>query len=179
VPDGPAPGPSRVELVPVEDTVLERLVAVAVADASAGEVTPPLTAGEGWSPERVDWLRTFHRERRGGLAGPCREATWAVVVDGGVAGSVRLRQVDQPGVVETGIWLCRAARGRGVGAGALAAVVRTAAALGYAELRAETTRGNRPASAVLAAAGFALDPPTGTGVVVARLLMSDPRRAGG
>jgi RimJ/RimL family protein N-acetyltransferase len=179
VPDGPpGRGGRPVELLPVDELVLERLVAVAVADAAAREVTPPLTAGEGWSAQRVDWLRSFHRERRAGLEGPQGEATWAVVVDGAVVGSVRLRQTAEPGVVETGIWLARAARGRGTGRRALAEVVRAGRSLGYAELRAETTSGNRPALALLAAVGFHLDLPDDAGIVVARLELAAPAAGG-
>jgi hypothetical protein len=85
--------------VPVDEGVRERLVAVAIADPAAREATSPLTAGEDWSAERAGWLRSFHRERRAGLAGPLREATWAVVVDGAVAGAARLRQTAATGVV--------------------------------------------------------------------------------
>jgi RimJ/RimL family protein N-acetyltransferase len=174
---GSAPRHAALELVPVDDEVLERLVTVAVTDASAREVTPPVTAGEQWSPERVDWLRAFHRARRAGLAGPHQEATWAVRVDGAVVGSVRLRRTVDAGVLETGIWLTRSARGRGTGARALAAVIATARPLGH-ELRAETTGGNRPALTVLAAAGFTLDPPDGAGAVVARLRLREQTAAG-
>jgi RimJ/RimL family protein N-acetyltransferase len=168
-----------VELVPVDEDVLERLVTVAVSDAAAREVTPPVTAGDEWTPERVDWLRDFHRERRAGLAGPHQEATWAVRVDGAVAGSVRLRWTADPGVLETGIWLARSVRGRSAGTGALAAVITTGRSLGATELRAETTRGNRPALAVLAAAGFTLDPADGGDGVVARLRLGDRAEARG
>ena len=179
------PGGREVELVGVDEPLLAELVAVAVGNAAAAEVTPPLTPGDAWSPERVEWLRTYHRERRGGLAvGPHREATWAVVVDGAVAGAVRLRHTGLPGGggdggAETGMWLARSARGRGIGARALAAVVGTARSLGYAELRAETSSGNRPALAVLTAAGFVLDPPDEAGVVVARLALTAPETVAG
>src|SRR3954447_8170607 len=108
------PDPRRVELVAVDDDVLWRLVAVAVQDAAAAEVTPPVGAGAGWTSQRVDWLRAYHRDRRPGLDGPLGEATWAVVVDGEVAGAVRLHRTAETGTAETGIWLARSARGRGV-----------------------------------------------------------------
>ena len=173
---GSAPRHTAVELVPVDEDVLERLVTVAVTDASAREVTPPVSAGEEWSPERVHWLRAFHRARRAGLAGPHREATWAVLVDGAVVGSVRLRRTVDPGVLETGIWL---ARGRGTGARALAAVIATARSRGHVELRAETTGGNRAALAALASAGFTLAPADGAGAVVARVRLRGQPTAGG
>jgi RimJ/RimL family protein N-acetyltransferase len=163
-----------VELVRVDDAVLDRLIAVAVTDAAAPEVTPPLTPGESWTPERVDWLRSFHRDRRAGLDGGRQEATWAVVVDGEVTGSVRLRRTAVPGVLETGIWLAGSARGRGTGARALAALVQEARSRGCRELRAETRATNRPAMAVLTSVGFLLDPPDEAGVVTARLGIADP-----
>ena len=58
-------------------------------------------------------------------------------------------------MLETGIWLTRGARGRGVGRRALGAVLEQAPALGAHEVRADTTRGNGPALAVLRDLGFA------------------------
>jgi len=52
---------------------------VAITEALADEVTPPLTAGNAWTPIRIAWLRDFHRGRRGGLDGLAREATWATL----------------------------------------------------------------------------------------------------
>lgn len=80
-------------LVAVDETVLEKLVHAATTDAAADEVTPPLTPGSDWTPARVAWLRSFHRDRRAGLASSAAEATWAVVVDERVVGSVRLKRV--------------------------------------------------------------------------------------
>lgn len=136
--------------------MLEQLVQVATVDASADEVTPALTAGNCWTARRVAWLRDFHRARRTGLAGPAGEATWAVVVDERVVGSVRLKRTETPGVLETGAWLTRAARGRGVGRAAAAAVLREAAAAGADAVRADTTTGNAAALGVLYRLGFRL-----------------------
>ena len=145
---------SGVRLRPVDDATLSRLVAAALADAAPGEVTPPLTPGTRWTPERVRWLQRFHVERRAGLDGPAGEATWAVELDGAVVGAVRLKRTAEPGVLETGIWLTRGARGRGIGRRALGGVLDEAAALGAYEVAAETTRGNGPALAVLRNLGF-------------------------
>lgn len=90
--------PGAVDLRPVDEATLERMIAAALADASADEVTPPLVRGEEWTPERIDWMRTLHRERRAGLDGPAGEATWAVVADGEVVGAVRLKRTGEPGV---------------------------------------------------------------------------------
>jgi RimJ/RimL family protein N-acetyltransferase len=147
-----------VRLVAVDDTVLEQLVQAAVTEAVADEVTPPLTAGPSWTPTRVAWLRDFHRDRRLGLAGPAGEASWAVVFDERVVGSVRLRQCEAAGVLETGIWLTRGARGRGIGRAAMTAVLDEAADLGAQEVHAQTTVDNVVAQGVLRRLGFHLEP---------------------
>jgi len=145
---------SGVRLRPVDDATLSRLVGAALADAAPNEVTPPLTPGTTWTPESIRWLQRFHVERRAGLDGPAGEATWAVDLDGAVVGAVRLKRTAEPGVLETGIWLTRGARGRGVGRRAMGAVLDEALALGAHEVVAETTRGNWPALAVLRNLGF-------------------------
>jgi RimJ/RimL family protein N-acetyltransferase len=146
----------RVALVVMDEAVLEELVGVATTDAAADEVTPRLSADGSWTPAGVRWLRSFHRDRRAGLDGPAREATWAVVVGERVVGAVRLRRADPPGVLETGIWLSRRVRGRGVAGAALAAVLQQAAEAGAVAVRADTTAGNGAALAVLQRAGFEL-----------------------
>ena len=73
-----APRSRRVSLVAVDEAVLTRLVGAALSGAQPDEVTPPLPPGDRWGPERIEWLRRFHRDRRLGLEGPLGEATWAV-----------------------------------------------------------------------------------------------------
>jgi RimJ/RimL family protein N-acetyltransferase len=165
----PSDDPSSVGLIAVDEEALEQLVHAAVSDASADEVTPPLNAGAEWTPARVAWLETFHRDRRAGISGATGEATWAVVVGSAVVGSVRLKSTNEPGVLETGIWLTRSSRGRGVAVAAMAAVLRTAAALGAQEVRADTTTGNISALGVLRRLGFDLEVTDGDSVR-ARLL---------
>lgn len=58
-----------VSLVAVDEIALDELVAVATIGAAANEVTPPLTAGDSWTHERVAWLEGFHGQRRDGLTG--------------------------------------------------------------------------------------------------------------
>jgi RimJ/RimL family protein N-acetyltransferase len=157
-----------VELRPVTEAVLARLVTAALHGATADEVTPPLTPGPAWTDERVAWLRAFHRDRRAGLDGVPAEATWAVVTSAGgadgdrVVGAVRLRRTDGGGVLEAGIWLTRDARGRGVGRTAVELVLDRARGTGASVVRAETTPGNTRALAVLRALGFAVDVRGGT-----------------
>lgn len=164
---------SSVVLVAVDDTVLAQLVHAATTDALADEVTPPLTAGRAWTSERVAWLRDFHRVRRAGLAGPTGEATWAVVVDELVVGSVRLKHTDEPGVLEMGIWLTHGVRGRGVGRATTATALRQATSLGASGVRADTTVSNGGALAVLRRFGFTLTP-ADDGQNVRALLLLDP-----
>lgn len=162
-----------VGLVAVGDTVLEQLVDAAITEAVADEVTPSLTAGRSWTPTRVTWLRDFHRDRRAGLAGPAGEASWAVVFDERVVGSVRLKQTAEPGVLETGIWLTRGVRGRGVGRAAMSAVLHEAATLGASEVRADTTVANAAALGLLRRLGFDLTPADdGPGVRAVLLLVA-------
>jgi RimJ/RimL family protein N-acetyltransferase len=156
--------PSPVGLIAVDEAVLEQLVQAAVSDASADEVTPPFSAGAEWTPARVAWLESFHRDRRAGFSGAAAEATWAVVVGNAVVGSVRLRCTNEQGVFETGVWLTRSSRGRGVAVAAMAAVLRKAAALGAHGVRADTTTGNTSALGVLRRLGFDLEVTDGDGV---------------
>lgn len=157
--------------------MLEWLVGAALADAAADEVTPPLTAGPAWTPERVAWLRAHHLCCRSGLDGEAGEATWAVLLDGEVVGAVRLARVDD-GVLETGAWLTRGARGRGVGTAALRLVLEQAAASRATVVRAETTAGNGAALSALRRIGFTCRADAG-GAVRARLALGlGPRQVG-
>ena len=165
VPPREDPEEWKVELLSVDQYVLEQLVNAAVADASVNEVTPPVPPSDEWVPERIEWLRTFHRRRQQGIAGPDREATWAVVARGDVVGSIRLKRIANSDNVEVGLWLVRRVRGSGVGRRALAAVLEEARALGVAAVRADTTATNRAALAVLAAFGFECTPVEDDGVI--------------
>ncbi len=148
--------PRSVQLVAVDEQVLDQLVDAALAGAEPDEVTAPVPGGPGWSPERVEWLRRFHRDRRSGLGGPPGEATWAVVAGGRVVGAVRLGRTADPDVLETGIWLTRGARGAGVGSRAVGAVLARAADSGARAVRADTGTANGPALALLRRSGFQL-----------------------
>lgn len=191
-----------VALLDVSEDVLEQLLELALRDADADEVTPPLGTTAGWNTDRISWFREFHRAAAAGLDGPAGQKTWAISCDGQMAGSVRLRRMDPepaaadegwagggagavgaagagPGAVaggggyagpsdgaeagagggralETGIWLARSFRGRGVGREALRLVKARAASAGAAVLVAETTAGNVGALALLKYAGAEL-----------------------
>jgi hypothetical protein len=97
-------------LLSVDDDALERLLATAVTDADPAEVMPPVAGPAGWTAQRQDAFRAFHRARRGGLAGALHESTFAVAADGLIVGSARL-ELKEPGTLEAGLWLARSARG--------------------------------------------------------------------
>ena len=180
-----------VALLDVTDAVLEQLLELALRDADADEVTPPLGAAAGWNTDRISWFREFHRAAAAGLDGPARQKSWAISCDGQLAGSIRLQwkeaepaEVGPTGVeptevgggvaaggagsglagdgsggggaLETGIWLARSFRGRGVGREALRLVKERAASAGAAVLVADTTAGNVSALALLKSAGAEL-----------------------
>ena len=113
----------RVQLLDVTAGIVEELLDVALADAAPDDVTPPLGETDGWNPERIGWFREYHRAAAAGLDGPAAQKTWAVSCDGHIAGSIRLRRPgaapSEGGPLETGLWLGRSFRGRGIGREAL------------------------------------------------------------
>lgn len=149
----PSPDP-RVFLADVTEDVLDELLALALNDTDADEITPPLGTAEGWNTERISWFREHHRAAEAGLDGPAARKTWALYSHGALAGSVRLRRTG-PGstALETGIWLARSLRGQGIGREALRQVKAQAARSGATVLEAETTAGNAGALALLRSAG--------------------------
>jgi [ribosomal protein S5]-alanine N-acetyltransferase len=146
-----------VRLHVLDEPTLARLVAAAVADADPTEVIPPVPGSVGWDAAARERLRTMHRECRPGLRGPLRQETYAVLVDGKPAGAIRLCDIGA-GVFETGMWLTRAARGRGAGSAALAALIERARAVGAVTLVADTAVDNIAAQRALQRLGFDLAP---------------------
>ncbi|MGP4032683.1 GNAT family N-acetyltransferase [Pseudarthrobacter sp. 1C304] len=144
-----------VRLVDVSGAVLEQLLVVAIQDADADEVTPPLGSAAGWNSERISWFREYHHAAAG-LDGPAQQKSWAISAGGKLAGSIRLRRTG-PDTLETGIWLARSHRGKGIAREALRLVTERAAASGAAFLEADTTAGNTAALALLRSAGAAFE----------------------
>jgi RimJ/RimL family protein N-acetyltransferase len=144
-----------VRLADIDEAMLERLLSLAREDAAPDEVTPPLGQEAGWNAERVDWFRSYHRAAAAGLDGPAQEKTWAVLCGDGPAGCVRLKLTGE-GTAETGIWLGRRYRGRGVGAAALDLVLAEAERAGLRQVVASTTAGNTGAQRLLTSAGAVL-----------------------
>ena len=83
-----------VALLDVSEALLEQLLELALRDADADEVTPPLGTTPGWNTDRISWFREFHRASAAGLDGPAGQKSWAISCDGQLAGSVRLRRTD-------------------------------------------------------------------------------------
>ncbi|HJW00615.1 MAG TPA: GNAT family N-acetyltransferase [Arthrobacter sp.] len=144
-----------IRLADVDEPMLERLLSLAIRDASPDEVTPPPGSGTGWNAERTGWFRAYHRSAAAGLDGPAAEKSWAVLCDGNPAGSVRLKRATE-GTAETGIWLARSYRGCGAGSAALSLVLAEARRAGLRRVIARTTAGNIGAQRLLTAAGAQL-----------------------
>jgi RimJ/RimL family protein N-acetyltransferase len=119
---------------------------------------PPVAGPAGWTAQREDAFRAFHRARRAGLTGGHHESTFAVAADGEIVGSARL-ELKEPGTLEAGLWLARSARGRGIGTAVLRALLEEAAKAGAVTVVAETTAGNTAAVGVLRHSGgmFSVD----------------------
>jgi RimJ/RimL family protein N-acetyltransferase len=139
----------NVRLTPVDEQTLEPLLCVAVAQAEPDEVMPPVQAPAGWSHGRQEAFRRFHRSNYGGLDGPAHTLMYAIVRDGDVVGMIRIARRDEPDTVETGMWLGRSARGRGIGVAALRLLLAEAAHAGACRAVAETTSHNTAALVVL------------------------------
>jgi [ribosomal protein S5]-alanine N-acetyltransferase len=151
--------PPDVSLVDVDEAVLEQLLELAKRDASPDEVAPPL-GGPGWNLERTAWFFSYHRAAARGLDGDAGEKSWAILADGSLAGSIRLRRVESGNgvVADTGIWLGRSFRSRGIGTAALRLVLHEARKAGIAQVTARTLTGNLGAQRLLASAGAVLTP---------------------
>ncbi|QNP75496.1 GNAT family N-acetyltransferase [Streptomyces roseirectus] len=152
----------------VDEDSLEGLLAVAVEDAAPEEVMPPVAGPPGWTALRRDAFRDWHRSRFPGLAGPLGESTFTVVDDGVPVGSARLALRGE-GVLETGMWLGRSHRGRGIGTAALRLLLDEAARAGARVVVADTTADNSAALGVLRRSGAALTAGRESGDVLAEL----------
>ena len=151
-----------VSLRPIEDEAgLRALLAVAVADATPEETMPPFEGPPGWTDEKQEFFLEFFRP----VVASDGTAVFAVIVDGEIAGFMRLRRMPHSdaevtggsgggtggvgGTAETGMWLGRSFRGKGLGAAALDALLAQAAMRGYTRVVADTTPQNLAALGVL------------------------------
>ena len=146
---------------------LDAVVAAAVTGALPREVMPPDD-----DPHPDDW--TLPRERayaRFLRARPATETSYLVVEGAAVVGVARLLR-DGAGA-ETGVWLTRGARGRGIGTTVLGLLAQRAAEDGADRLVADTTADNVAALAALRHHGAVLSEHSDSVAAVVRL--SGPR----
>jgi RimJ/RimL family protein N-acetyltransferase len=148
--------PNNVRLRQLNESSLEDLLEVAVTDAEPDETMPPMPGHPGWSPERRAGFREFFRPMLAGLTGPKRTIIYAIIVDDRIAGFIRLARTDREGVAETGMWLGRSWRGRGIASQSLRLLVAEAAGHGFTKLAADTSPENAPALGALRALGAQL-----------------------
>jgi RimJ/RimL family protein N-acetyltransferase len=163
--------PCDVTLRPLDPELLGELLTTAVTDADPREVMPPVAGPPGWTEARRAAFLRFHRARS--LAAEPVEKTFAVVVDGEVAGAARLCPV--PGradTVEAGVWIGRSRRGSGGGGAALGRLRTLARADGFGRLLVSTTPDNTAVHRIVAALGGTLVPEGDR--LVARLDLTAP-----
>ncbi|MGW5054152.1 GNAT family N-acetyltransferase [Actinokineospora sp. NPDC004072] len=139
----------------VELTPLGALADQAVAAASAGAAPAEVMPGrhQDWTPQARADYRAFLDAQ---LADPTT-TSFAVCAADAVVGVIRLRAIDAD-TAETGLWLSRDARGRGIGKAAVSALLAVARRRGLRALVADTTPENAAALGVLRACGAAVHP---------------------
>jgi RimJ/RimL family protein N-acetyltransferase len=147
----------NVRLRRVDEQTLHLMLSIAVAETEPDEVMPPVAApAGGWCAARREAFREFYRSSFDGLDGPIRTLMYAVICHGAVVGMTRMARRDEPDTVETGMWLGRSYRGRGIGRAALQLLLGEAVEAGTGRVVAETTSKNTAAVAVLRHCGAVL-----------------------
>jgi RimJ/RimL family protein N-acetyltransferase len=150
-----------VDLVPVNEDVLEDLLALAVAEAQPGEVMPP-ASGESATESRTTWndlrkgaFREYHRRCRVNPHTPVPEVTWAVRARGRIVGAARLALVEgDPDAREVGLWLGQPYRGQGISGEVAYWAFAAAQTMDAKRLVARTTATNPGARRSLERIGF-------------------------
>ncbi|MFC5064160.1 GNAT family N-acetyltransferase [Actinomycetospora atypica] len=151
---------------------VDAVVAAAVAGALPREVMPP---DDGPHPD--DWTLLRERAYARFLRGrPATETSYLVVEGAAVVGVARLRR-DGAGA-ETGVWLSRGARGRGIGTAVLGLLAQRAAQDGADRLVADTTADNAAALGALRRHGAALSGDADAVAAVIGLGGPEPRDPG-
>ncbi|MDX3189324.1 GNAT family N-acetyltransferase [Streptomyces sp. MN03-5084-2B] len=160
-------------LIPLDEAALARLLEAAATGADPLEVMPPVDGPPGWTPARREAFLAFHRARSLDPA-TAVERTWLIEAGGTAVGAARLEPHGD--AVEAGIWLTRAARGRGIGKQVTALLLQEARAAGAARFVASTTPDNHSARALLSGTGATLT--TEGDEVAAELRLDGPTAAG-
>jgi RimJ/RimL family protein N-acetyltransferase len=140
--------PHSVRLLPLDADGIERLLAVAVAEATEENVMPPVDEPPGWSTTRQEAFRQFYRLHH--------QDMYEVLADDRTVGMIRLTPCATEGVAETGMWIGASARGQGIGAAALQAGLTQATERGWKSVVADTTPDNTAAIRALVGAGGAI-----------------------
>ncbi|WP_211239265.1 GNAT family N-acetyltransferase [Actinokineospora inagensis] len=146
------PSKPVVRLLPLDEATTERLLTVAVHEARPVDVMPVQEATITWTPAAENAFREFHRSHFEGANGT---VMYAVEAEGSLTGMIRMARVSQD-EAETGMWLGRSARGKGIGTAALRALVAEAAAVGVRTIVADTASGNSAALGALRTCGATL-----------------------
>ncbi|GIG65997.1 GNAT family N-acetyltransferase [Phytomonospora endophytica] len=139
---------TTVELRRLTTGDLPALSRIAVADATPDEVMPPVDGPPGWTPARVAAFTDFQHTR---LTEPGRRS-YLITADGEPAGVIRLDDTG-PHTAETGYWIARSHRRKGVATAAVALILTEARTLGLTGVTAETTLDNPGSRAALARNG--------------------------
>lgn len=140
----------NVRLKLLEEETLARLLEVAVADADPKEVMPPVDGPAGWTASRKQAFMDFFRPMLPDAS------LYAITVDGEIAGFMRMKRLAD-NTAETGMWLGRSWRGKGIGAAALDLLLAEAARVGLAKVVADTVPGNSAALGTLRRGGAQLE----------------------
>jgi RimJ/RimL family protein N-acetyltransferase len=142
--------PAMIVLTPLDEAALARLLEAAEAGADPLEVMPPVDGPPGWTPARRQAFVAFHRARSLDPA-TAVERTWLIDAGGTAVGAAP--REPRGDAVEAGLWLTRAARGRGIGKQVTLLLLAEARASGAAKFVASTTADNGGARSLLAAIG--------------------------
>lgn len=126
------------------DSNVDALTQAAFSGASPVEVMPQGAAE--WSDDAKVAYRAY--------LDTTDDTTYLVLSESRVVGAIRLAERDSV-TAETGIWLCREARGAGNGTAAVRTMLDEARRSGYRVLVAEVERDNTPALRALQACGAA------------------------
>jgi RimJ/RimL family protein N-acetyltransferase len=159
----------RIALRDVDEPTLAALLREAVDDSEPDEACPRLIDDPpGWTVARREAFLAYHRGARPDPGGT--ERTWAIVVDGAVAGAGRLKAVQgEAAALEAGVWLGGRYRGAGVGTQALALLAERARGAGGSVLVAHTTTRNAGALGALRTVKATLSPADADEQITARL----------
>lgn len=133
-----------VRLQPLDAAGIDALTQAAVAGADPGEVMPPVAGPPGWTAERVEAFKAFHRQR----AAQPGVRTYLIAAAGAAAGSIRLDDIDDT-TAEIGLWLTRDSRGHGIGTTAVGLVLAQAKELGITNVIADTAVDNLAAQTAM------------------------------